>query len=114
MTTLRRALEHSFNSSAVKLQQLVGGEAVVETARRFGITTPLHPYPSMALGSLEARLIDLVRAYAGFANLGEGRPRISSARCGTPTSGSRTACSPAPSGSCRRRPPTCWSTSSGA
>lgn len=71
ITTLRRALELSFNATAVKLQQLVGGDAVVETARKFGITSPLHPYPSMALGSLETRLVDLVRAYAGVANLGE-------------------------------------------
>lgn len=71
ITTLRRALELSFNASAVKLQQLVGGEAVVEVARKFGITTPLHPYPSMALGSLETRLVDLVRAYAAVANQGE-------------------------------------------
>jgi penicillin-binding protein 1A len=71
ITTLRRALELSYNSTAVKMQQLVGGEAVVQTARRFGISTELHPYASLALGALEVRLIDLVRAYSGIANLGE-------------------------------------------
>jgi len=71
IVTLRRALEMSYNASAVKLQQLAGSEAVVETARRFGISTELHPYPSLALGSLGVRLIDLVRAYSGIANLGE-------------------------------------------
>ena len=71
ITTLRRALELSYNATAVKLQQLVGGDAVVATARRFGISTELHPYPSLALGALGVRLIDLVRAYAGIANLGE-------------------------------------------
>ncbi len=71
ITTLRRALEHSYNATAVKLQHLVGGDAVVDTARRFGISTPLHPYATLALGALEVRLIDLVRAYAGIANLGE-------------------------------------------
>ncbi len=71
ITTLRRALELSYNATAVKLQQLVGGEAVVDTARRFGITTPLHPYATLALGALEVRLLDLVAAYAGIANLGE-------------------------------------------
>ncbi len=70
ITTLRRALELSFNATAVKLQQLVGGDAVVRTAKKFGITTPLQPYPTLALGALEVRLIDLVRAYAGIANLG--------------------------------------------
>ncbi|HSL18905.1 MAG TPA: PBP1A family penicillin-binding protein [Methylomirabilota bacterium] len=71
ITTLRRALELSYNASAVKLQQMVGSEQVVETARRFGISTELHPYPSLALGSLGVRLVDLVRAYAAIANLGE-------------------------------------------
>jgi penicillin-binding protein 1A len=71
ITTLRRALEASYNASAVKLQQLAGSQAVVETARKFGISTELHPYPSLALGSLGVKLIDLVRAYSGIANLGE-------------------------------------------
>jgi len=71
VTTLRRAMEKSYNATAVKLQQLVGGDAVVEVARKFGISTPLYPYPSLALGSLEVRLIDLVQAYAGIANMGE-------------------------------------------
>lgn len=71
VTTLRRALELSFNASAVKLQAMVGGEAVVETAKAMGISTPLRPYPSLALGTLGVRLVDLVKAYAGFANLGE-------------------------------------------
>ena len=71
ITTLRRALELSYNATAVKLQQLVGSDQVVETARRFGISTELHPYPSLALGSLGVRLIDLVRAYSAIANLGE-------------------------------------------
>ncbi|NOZ78715.1 MAG: PBP1A family penicillin-binding protein [Acidobacteria bacterium] len=70
ITTLRRALELSFNATAVKLEQLVGPRNVIKTARKFGITTPLHPYATLALGAFEVRLIDLVRAYAGFANLG--------------------------------------------
>ncbi len=71
ITTLRRALELSYNATAVKLQQLAGSQAVVDTARRFGISTELHPYASLALGSLGVRLIDLTRAYCGIANLGE-------------------------------------------
>jgi len=71
ITTIRRALELSYNASAVKTQQLVGGPAVVDVAKRFGISTELHPYPSLALGAQEVKLIDMVRAYAGIANLGE-------------------------------------------
>jgi penicillin-binding protein 1A len=71
ITTIRRALELSYNASAVKTQQLVGGEAVVDVGKRFGFTTDLQPYPSLALGAQEVKLIDVVRAYAGIANLGE-------------------------------------------
>ncbi len=71
ITTLRRALELSFNATAVKLQQLVGGDAVVATAKRFGISTELRPYASLALGSAGVRLIDLTRAYSAIATLGE-------------------------------------------
>jgi penicillin-binding protein 1A len=71
ITTLRRAIEMSYNASAVKLQEIVDREAVIDTARRFGITTELEPYPSLALGSMGVRLIDMVKAYAGIANLGE-------------------------------------------
>lgn len=71
ITTLRNALEQSFNVTSVKLQNLVGASSVIDAARRFGISTELHPYPSMALGAFETRLIELVRAYAGIANLGE-------------------------------------------
>lgn len=71
VTTLRRALELSFNATAVKLQNMVGGEKVVRTAKDLGISTELHPYASLALGTMGVRLIDMVRAYSGFANLGE-------------------------------------------
>ena len=71
VTTLRNALEQSYNVTSVKLQDLVGAQSVIDTARRFGISTELHPYPSMALGAFETRLVELVRAYAGIANLGE-------------------------------------------
>jgi len=71
ITTLRRALELSYNATAVKLQHMVGGQAVVDTATAMGISTHLRPYASLALGTLGVRLIDLVTAYAGFANLGE-------------------------------------------
>src|SRR5256884_7635377 len=42
--TLRRALAGSRNVPAVKLAEKLGVNSVVDTARRFGITTPLPPY----------------------------------------------------------------------
>ncbi len=71
MVTLRHALEHSLNASAVKLQQLVTGDAIIDVARRLGINEKLAPYPTMALGSFELTLWELTGAYASIANGGQ-------------------------------------------
>ena len=71
IVTLRRALEHSLNASAVKLQAMIGGDAVIDVARRLGVKAKLAPYASMALGSFEITLVDLAAAYAGIANRGQ-------------------------------------------
>jgi penicillin-binding protein 1A len=71
IVTLRHALEESLNASAVRLQQMITGEAVIDVARRLGIEDELHPYPSLALGSFELPLLELTAAYAGIANRGE-------------------------------------------
>ncbi len=68
--TLRRALESSINVPAVKLLDMVGVDRVIDFARRCGITSPLPPYPSLALGSAELRPIELAAAYAAIANQG--------------------------------------------
>ena len=71
IVTLRRALEHSLNASAVKMQAIIGGDAVIDVARRLGVKATLAPYSSMALGSFEITLVDLAAAYAGIANRGQ-------------------------------------------
>jgi penicillin-binding protein 1A len=71
IVTLRRALEHSLNASAVKMQAMIGGDAVIDVARRLGVKANLAPYASMALGSFEITLVDLAGAYAGIANRGQ-------------------------------------------
>jgi len=68
--TLRTALEKSANISTVKLLERIGYAPVIETARKLGITTTLRPFPSLALGSFETRLIELTAAYGVFANQG--------------------------------------------
>ncbi|HXH28880.1 MAG TPA: PBP1A family penicillin-binding protein, partial [Candidatus Polarisedimenticolia bacterium] len=70
ITTLREALEESRNIVAVKLLNQVGYGRTIEIARRMGITSPLRPYPSMALGTMEVSLIDLATAYSVFPNQG--------------------------------------------
>jgi len=68
--TLRRALAGSRNVPAVKLAEKVGINSVVETAKRFGITTPLPPYLPLALGSADMKLIEHVSAFTVFPDDG--------------------------------------------
>jgi penicillin-binding protein 1A len=68
--TLRQGLALSKNTMSVQLIELVRPENVVEFARRLGITTNLNPVPSLALGTSDVRLFDMVAAYSSFVNLG--------------------------------------------
>ncbi len=66
--TLTQALALSLNTVAVRLMQEVGAAAVAKTAYRLGIASKLETNPSLALGTSEVSLIELVAAYAPFAN----------------------------------------------
>jgi len=70
--TLREALALSLNTVAVKLNMEVGPKAVVQTAQRLGIASPLQANGSLALGTSEVTPLELVSAYAPFANGGIG------------------------------------------
>src|SRR3954454_452542 len=70
--TLRDALALSLNTVAVKLGIEVGAKAVVQTAQRLGITSALQANPSIALGTSEVTPLEMVSAYAAFANGGTG------------------------------------------
>jgi penicillin-binding protein 1A len=69
-TTLRAAMEESRNIVSVKLLNQIGYKRTIDVARRMGITSPLMPYPSMALGTMEVSLIDLTTAFSVFPNQG--------------------------------------------
>jgi penicillin-binding protein 1A len=69
---LREALALSLNTVAVRLGLEVGPKAVVQTAQRLGVSSPLQANPSIALGTSEVAPIELVGAYAAFANGGQG------------------------------------------
>jgi len=76
-TTFRQALIHSANAATVRVSQVVGERRIIETAHKNGITAELQPIPSIALGALEVTPIELVTAYAPFANGGfRVRPRL--------------------------------------
>lgn len=69
-TSLREGLRRSLNLVAIRLIQRVGPRNVVNTARRFGISTRLRSVPALALGTSEVYLKELVSAYTVFANHG--------------------------------------------
>ncbi len=48
----------------------MGISTVVDTAKRFGITTPLPPYLPLALGSADMKLIEHVSAFTVFPDEG--------------------------------------------
>jgi penicillin-binding protein 1A len=70
--TLTQALANSLNTVSVRLTLEFGPAAVIRTAYRMGITSPLEPNASIALGTSEVSPLELVAAYAPFANGGFG------------------------------------------
>ena len=68
--TLTQALANSLNTVSVRLTLEFGPAAVIRTAYRLGITSMLEPNASIALGTSEVSPLELVSAYAAFANGG--------------------------------------------
>jgi penicillin-binding protein 1A len=64
---VREAVAQSSNSVAVQVQERVGRNNVIRAARDLGITSPLRPEPTLALGSNGVSLIELTAAYAAVA-----------------------------------------------
>jgi penicillin-binding protein 1A len=74
---MRAALRTSSNRAAVALGQRTGVAHVAAHAKELGLTTPVHPYPSTFLGAAEVVPLELVAAYAPYANGGMAvRPRL--------------------------------------
>jgi penicillin-binding protein 1A len=76
--TLTQAITRSINVIPVKLSIAMGGgnpkvgrAKIVETARKFGIWTPLPDTPSLPIGADEVNVLEHTVAYATFPNLGK-------------------------------------------
>ncbi|RPJ20767.1 MAG: hypothetical protein EHM26_04945 [Desulfobacteraceae bacterium] len=65
--SMRDALSKSVNRATVDLAMKLGLDSVVKTASAFEFSTPLEPYPSIALGAFEVVPLELARAYCAFA-----------------------------------------------
>jgi penicillin-binding protein 1A len=68
--TLRKALGWSQNWIAAYVMNEVKPVPVMELIKKMGITSPVPPYPSIALGTFNASVFDMTGAYSVFANHG--------------------------------------------
>lgn len=68
---LKSAFARSINSVAVRLGQEVGINRIANTANKMGIKSPLDATPSLALGSSDVNLLELVNAYCTVADDGK-------------------------------------------
>jgi penicillin-binding protein 1B len=68
--TIRKTIEDSVNTAIVRLANDVGLTEVLKTARAAGITSPLFPVASMALGTFEVTPMELAYAYTTIASGG--------------------------------------------
>lgn len=68
--TLAQALALSDNIYAVKTHLYLGPETLVDTAKKFGISSEVPPVASLALGTASVSVEEMVKGYAMLANGG--------------------------------------------
>jgi len=72
LQTLESATYNSTNTVYARLIDAIGPEAVVDTARRLGITSQyLKAYPSITLGAASVSPLEMAAAYSTIANYGD-------------------------------------------
>lgn len=70
MLSLKEALAESVNCVSAYLMKQFGPQAMIQIARKMGITSPIEPFPSIALGTADISVFEMVGAYGTFANKG--------------------------------------------
>ncbi len=70
----RTALEQSVNLPTARLALQLGLPRIVGLARGMGVTTPLKPFPALALGAFEVTPLELAQVFATFAAGGRRPP----------------------------------------
>jgi penicillin-binding protein 1A len=68
--TLKNALANSVNTVTARLIDKVGPQTVVDLAKKLGVESELLPVPSIALGTPDLSVYEMVGAYSTFANQG--------------------------------------------
>lgn len=67
---MRRGLYQSRNIVAIKVGMELGTQSIIDMARKFGISTPIPPFPSITIGAADVYPIEMIAAYSAFATLG--------------------------------------------
>ena len=68
--TLKDALANSVNTITARLMDKVGPRPVIELVRKLGVESDIPAVPSIALGTPDLSVYEMVAAYAAFANKG--------------------------------------------
>jgi len=69
--SVKGGLVNSVNTISAELIHQLGIKPVIDLAHRMGISSDIPEVPSIALGTADLSLFEMVRAYATFANLGQ-------------------------------------------
>ena len=68
--TLKNALANSVNTITARLMDKVGPQPVIDLAHSLGVEQDILPVPSIALGTPDLSVYEMVAAYSSFANKG--------------------------------------------
>jgi penicillin-binding protein 1A len=68
---LRQAIAKSRNLATIRLMLDIQPSYVVDYSKNFGFTSKLNPYPSLALGGTDLKMLEMVKAYNVFATGGK-------------------------------------------
>ena len=70
MISMKFGLANSINTVTAYIMKQFGPHAVVDLARKMGITSKLSAVPSVCLGTFDLSVYEMVGAYSAFANKG--------------------------------------------
>lgn len=73
LVTLEQGLAWSKNTVSAHLINKIGPQDVIDLAQDMGVSSPMMPVPSLALGTSETSLLEMVNAYATIADYGVRR-----------------------------------------
>jgi penicillin-binding protein 1A len=68
--SMEGALAYSVNTVSVKVLEKAGISNTIALAKKMGIASDLPPYPSLALGTADVSMLEMVTAYSCFVNNG--------------------------------------------